>query len=113
MTAPFAWFDATSENSDTAAEFLTALFGWEKTPAEGSTMLKETDSEMPFAATVPACDAVQGWVPYMPVDDVDAATEKALALGATLVRQRTKGPAGYYTVIAIPGGPHLALWKYS
>ncbi len=112
MPAPFAWFDATSDDSDAATDFLTTFFGWEKIPAGGSTMLKEPNGELPFAATVPSGDAVQGWVPYMPVDDVDAATEKAIGLGAKLVRERTKGPAGYYTVVAIPGGPHLALWKF-
>ncbi len=111
MPAPFAWFDATSDKSETASDFLAAMFGWEKIPVDGSTMLKEPDSEMPFAATVPSGDAVPGWVPYLPVEDVDAATKKAIELGATLVRDRTKGPAGYYTVIAMPGGPQLALWK--
>jgi len=112
MPAPFAWFDATSSDSTVASTFFNAMFGWQGSPADGSTMLTQPDDEMPFAATVPASDDVTGWVPYMAVDDVDAATEKAIGLGATLIRERTKGPAGFYTVVAIPGGPPLALWKF-
>ena len=111
MSAPFAWFDATSANPSDASDFLENMFGWKQVPVGGATMIKEPSGEMPFAATVAKIDDVQGWVPYVAVENVDDATAKAVKLGATLIRARTKGPAGEYTVVAIPGGPHLALWK--
>ena len=110
MPAPFVWFDAIGDDADGAAKFLSEMFGWQPLPADGAAMLKQPGDDMPFAATVPASDGASGWVPYMPVEDVDAATSKALGLGADLVRARTKGPAGDYTIVALPGGAPLALW---
>lgn len=45
-----------------------------------------------------------GWFPYVQVDDLGAATEKAIKLGATALQPATEGPAGTYTPILEPGG---------
>jgi len=43
--------------------------------------------------------ASQGWVPYVQVDDVDRATERAINLGAKVLQKRTRGPAGEFTIV--------------
>jgi predicted enzyme related to lactoylglutathione lyase len=65
----------------------------------------------PFAGVAPSDTIRQGWVPYVQVDDVDRATERATKLGATVMQTRTSGPAGDFTVIKDPGGAALALWQ--
>lgn len=110
MTSPFAWFDLSSEDASASIEFLTDMFGWSASPMGPATALTQPDAKMPFAATINKSDDVSGWLPYVPVPDVDAATEKALGLGARLLRTRTTGPAGDYSVIEAPGGAQLALW---
>ena len=65
----------------------------------------------PFAAVGEQEGKVQGWVPYVQVDDVDDAAQRAGKLGAEVLKPRTKGPAGDYTVIRDPGGATLALWQ--
>jgi predicted enzyme related to lactoylglutathione lyase len=51
------------------------------------------------------------WIPFVAVDDVDAASQRAMSLGATLVREKCRGPAGEFAVVRDPGGAALALWK--
>jgi len=36
-----------------------------------------------------------------------------VGLGTMLIRERTKGATGFYTVVAIPGGPQVTLWTCS
>jgi predicted enzyme related to lactoylglutathione lyase len=44
------------------------------------------------------------------VDDLDAATKQAVALGGALVRDRTAGPAGSAVLVADPAGAVVALF---
>ena len=44
------------------------------------------------------------------VDDLGKATEQAVSLGATVVREASAGPAGTSVTIADPGGAQLALF---
>jgi len=45
------------------------------------------------------------------VDDLDAATQRAVELGAQVLKERTRGPAGEYTIVRDPGGASVALWR--
>jgi predicted enzyme related to lactoylglutathione lyase len=51
------------------------------------------------------------WIPFVAVEDVDAATKRAVSFGASLLREKSRGPAGEFTVVREPGGTALALWK--
>jgi hypothetical protein len=44
--------------------------------------------------------------------DIHAATERALALGATLLLEPREGPAGFRSVVATRSGGELALWQF-
>jgi predicted enzyme related to lactoylglutathione lyase len=50
-------------------------------------------------------------VPFVQVEDVDGATRRATKLGASVVKARTRGPAGEYAIIRDPGGATFALWQ--
>lgn len=52
-----------------------------------------------------------GWVPFVQVEDVDSATKRATKLGASVIKPRTRGPAGDYAVVRDPGGATFALWQ--
>lgn len=69
------------------------------------------DGDQPWAGVVEGDDATAGhWVPYVQVDDLDAATAKGLALGATVVQEKSEGPAGTAVTVADPAGALVALW---
>lgn len=113
MSSPFVWFHHNGEKSKEAAKFLESLLSWKASdgPA-GMTMLATDDG--PFAAVGSKPERYgdrNEWIPFVAVDDVDAATKRATSLGATLVRDKTRGPAGEFTVVRDPGGGALALWK--
>lgn len=117
MPAPFVWFDlAVSDNADEVCRFYAALFDWTTAPATDAAPYQAwlADGEQPWAGVLLAESATVGhWVPYVVVDDVDAAAKRAESLGATIVRDRTDGPAGTSVAIADPAGAVIALFQPS
>src|SRR5262245_56684077 len=100
------WFDLATTDASTAAGFYRQLFGWDVADAEiGGYRSWIGGAPQPWAGIVDAVPGTTGqWLPYVVVDDVDKATEQAVALGATVVRDAAEGPAGVSVTIADPGG---------
>jgi predicted enzyme related to lactoylglutathione lyase len=58
------------------------------------------------------CDAHRPlWLPYVQVTEIGAATERALALGATVALEPREGPAGWRSVVTTAAGGELAFWQ--
>ena len=111
MAAPFVWFDLAAGDGDEVGEFYRGLFGWSVGPGAGEYRGWLTDGEQPWAGLLPAGAVPAGtWVPYVVVDDLDAATKQAVALGGRVVRERTTGPAGTSVLVADPGNAPVALF---
>ena len=110
MSGAFVWFSLGTESPDAAREFYRSLLDLQI--AENGMV---AGAERPWAAieSPPEGDGAAAWVPFVQVDDVDAATERAKGLGAAVLREKTRGPAGEYTTIADPTGAPLALWQPS
>ena len=51
------------------------------------------------------------WLPYVEVDEIESATERARALGAAVTLPPREGPAGWRSVIATAAGAELAFWQ--
>jgi predicted enzyme related to lactoylglutathione lyase len=51
------------------------------------------------------------WLPYVQVADIEAATERGRALGATMLLEPREGPAGWRSVLASSDGGEIALWQ--
>jgi uncharacterized protein len=51
------------------------------------------------------------WLPYVEVDQIGAATERARQLGASVLLAPREGPAGWRSVISAPPCGELALWQ--
>jgi hypothetical protein len=61
----------------------------------------------------PVAGAPSSWLPYVLVNDIEAATEKARALGASIVEDITEIPGmGWMSIIRDPTGAALGLWKF-
>ena len=52
-----------------------------------------------------------GWLPYVEVDRVDEMTNRAHALGASVLLGPREGPAGWRSVVSSPAGGEIALWR--
>lgn len=110
MSDTFVWFHNGSDKPAESVSFYEELLGWTGSDGPGG-MKMLAHLKAPFAAVMPKKGKIGGWVPYVQVDDVTAATKRAVKLGAELLEDRTRGPAGTYSVIRDPGGATLALWQ--
>jgi len=113
MSSPFVWFHHNGRKPRETQSFLESLLDFRGADGpDGMTMLATSDG--PFAALGSKSDRYgdrDEWIPFVAVEDVEAATKRAVSLGASLLREKTRGPAGEFTVVRDPGGAALALWK--
>lgn len=110
MTHGFVWFHSNSDNAAETSTFYERLLGWRASEGPAGLTMLAGDSG-PFAGVGPKETGVAGWIPYAQVDDVVRATEEAQRLGATILRAKTRGPAGEFSVVRDPGGAAIALWQ--
>jgi uncharacterized protein len=58
------------------------------------------------------CDTpAPAWLPYVAVRDVATTTERARALGASVLLDPREGPYGSRSVLSTPAGGEIALWQ--
>lgn len=116
MTDPFVFLDLRTRDLPSSRRFYTQLFGWEvaDVPAGPTSLPMFGPVEHPWGGftALPEGDRRRPqWVPYAGVQDLDAAIERALQLGGTVVRSRTELPQGSVALVEDPGGAVLALWE--
>lgn len=117
MSQAFVWFHNSSNKPSDSVKFYESLLGWKRAEGPpGMTML--AGEKGPFAAigeseseSESESEGTVGWVPYAEVDDVEAATKRAKALGGTVIKKKTRGPAGEFSIVRDPGGAAVALWQ--
>ena len=109
MSSTFVWFHNHSEKPADSTKFYNELLGWKAVDGSGMTMLAADTT--PIAGLGGLDGVTAGWVPFVEVDDVDGATKLATKLGASVIKPRTRGPAGDYAIVRDPGGATFALWQ--
>jgi uncharacterized protein len=105
----FVWFDLRTKEVDESGAFYEKLLGWDVQGGDGHAMIAGANG--PWAAIVPHGNTGDAWVPYVQVEDVDAATARAAELGATVLHEAMDGPAGRFSTIRDAGGAPIALWQ--
>lgn len=113
MSSPFVWFHNNGQKPHATRSFLASLLDVKTSEGPGGMTMLATGAG-PFAALGGNAERYgdrDEWIPFVAVDDVDTATTRAIGLGAALVREKSRGPAGEFTVVRDPGGAALALWK--
>lgn len=110
MSSTFVWFHNHNEKPADSTKFYEEMLGWKRADGPpGMTMLGAGGA--PFAGLGDLDGVTAGWVPFVQVEDVGAATKRATKLGATVIKPRTRGPAGEYAIVRDPGGAPFALWQ--
>jgi predicted enzyme related to lactoylglutathione lyase len=124
MGNPFVHIELNSTDQARAKEFYGQLFDWEMKdmPLPGSS---------PEANEVYTTIAVGGgtgggimrqmmpnapsfWLPYALVKDIRSDTDKAAALGATILKDVSEVPGmGFLSIIKDPTGAILGLWQFT
>jgi len=50
------------------------------------------------------------WLPYVEVERIDALTDRARELGASVLLEPREGPSGWRSVVCAPEAGEIALW---
>jgi predicted enzyme related to lactoylglutathione lyase len=116
MPNPFVHVELSSTDVGKAKTFYTGLFDWQlqdiPMPEGSYTMIgvgTGTGGGM-MQSMVPGMPSF--WLAYVGVDDIHAATAKAKALGATIMRDVTEVmDAGWLSILVDPTGATLGLWQ--
>ena len=103
----FSWHELMTSNQDAGFAFYEELFGWTKTSAmdmgeQGVYQMFGLSSDAPMGGVYsipPGMGAPPNWLPYIRVDNADAAAERVKANGGTL----KNGP------MEVPGGDRIAI----
>jgi len=110
-TNPVAYTELHTSDPARARAFYAELLGWkveeQPTPMGPYTMFQDV-----LAGMTPNRDGIPvGWVPYVNVADVSAATKRAKVLGAEVLRDSVAIQEGTFSVVRDPTGAVLGLWQ--
>ena len=116
MANPFVHVELNTTDVDRAKAFYGKLFDWtlEDVPMEQMTytMIKVGEGTGGGILKNPIPGAPSAWVAYTLVDDVKAATAKAVTLGAKVMKDVTEVmDMGWLSIIVDPTGAMLGLWQ--
>jgi predicted enzyme related to lactoylglutathione lyase len=116
MGNPFVHVELMSTDTQKTKAFFGKLFNWNledmPMPAGAYTMINVGSGTGGGIMQNPIPGAPSSWVPYVGVDDVKAATEKARQLGAKVMKEITEIPnMGSFSIITDPTGSMLGLWQ--
>src|SRR5450631_3862151 len=114
MANPFVHVELNTTDLGKAKEFYGKLFDWtlEDVPNGTYTMIKVGEGTGGGMMKHPVPGATSAWLPYVQVDDINAATQKAKKLGAQVMKDVTEVMgSGWLSIIIDPTGAVLGLWK--
>lgn len=117
MANPFVHIELNTQDIGGAKAFYGSLFGWTLTDVDMGggtiyTMIGAGEGTGGGMWQHPMPGAPSFWLPYAAVDDIHAATEKARALGATVMREPVEVMgSGWLSIIIDAAGAHLGLWQ--
>jgi uncharacterized protein len=117
MANPFVHVELSTTDIDKAKSFYRSLFAWQLDDMEMGggmtyTLIRVGEGTGGGMMKHPVPGAPSAWLPYVQVDDLRAATDKAKSLGATVMRDVTPvTDEGSFSIIVDPTGAMLGLWE--
>jgi len=118
MPNPFVHVELNTPDPERAKQFYSKLFQWQLenipnpvAPGNSYTMINVgSGTGGGIMKQVPG--GPSGWLAYVEVDDIQAATHKAQSLGGKVMKDVTEVPGmGWFSFIQDPTGAVLGLWK--
>jgi uncharacterized protein len=113
MNAPVVHLELHTTDLARASDFYTRLCSWrpERVEAAGGAYLA-LDMGDGLGGGIVECGTPRSlWLPYVAVDDVTEATDRARRLGARVLLEPREGPAGWRSVVTEPAGGEIAFWQ--
>lgn len=118
MANPFVHVELNTSDPDKAKAFYSKLFQWQledipnpAVPSNTYTLIKVgPGTGGGIMKQIPG--GPSGWLAYVEVDDIQAATQKAISLGGKIMKDVTEVMGmGWLSFIQDPTGAVLGLWK--
>jgi predicted enzyme related to lactoylglutathione lyase len=96
-----------------ACTFYEKVCGWRTERIDtGAGSYRTLESGQGLTGGVVECATKRAlWLPYVAVEEVSGATERARDLGARVLLEPREGPAGWRSVVATPEGGEIAFWQ--
>lgn len=118
MANPFVHVELNTPDPATSKQFYSKLFQWEledtpnpAVPGHTYTLIK-VGSGTGGGIMKQVSGGPSGWLAYVEVDDIQAATQKAKSLGGKVMKDVTEVTGmGWFSFIQDPTGAILGLWK--
>jgi len=116
MGNPFVHVELMSTDLDKVKSFYSSMFQWELEDMPGGeedyTLIKVGEGTGGGMMRNPIPGAPSMWMPYVLVQDLREATQKAQSLGAKLMKDVTEVPGmGAFTIVTDQAGAMLGLWE--
>jgi uncharacterized protein len=96
-----------------ASVFYANLLGWRRQPVvAGCRSYLALELGEGVGGGIVECGTARPlWLPYVEVDQIQAVTDHARRLGASVLLTPRAGPAGWRSVVSAPQCGELALWQ--
>ena len=116
MANPFVHVELNTGDVAKAKDFYGKLFDWklEDSDMDGLTYTMVGVGEGTGGGMMKQMmpGAPPAWMPYVDVDDIQAATKKAKSLGANILRDVTPvADMGWLSILSDPTGATIGLWQ--
>ena len=111
--APVVHLELHTGDGPGAQELLSEICGWKPQRVRaGAASYLALELGRGLGGGIVECDTRRSlWLPYVEVRSIKEVTERARALGASVLLEPREGPAGLRSVVATPAGAELALWE--
>ena len=113
MTRPLVHLELHTADLEGACAFYGLLCGWRPQrirAGRGSYLALDLGAGI-GGGIVESSPVRSLWLPYVEVGDVAASTERARALGASVLLEPRAGRHGWRSVVAAPAGAEVAFWQ--
>lgn len=117
MGNPFVHIELGTTDLAKAQTFYKSLFDWklEDMPMETEgtyTMINVGEGTGGGMMKHPVAGAPSAWLPYVLVEDIAVAEQKAKSLGAEIVKESTAvEDYGWFSILKDPTGATIGLWQ--
>lgn len=110
---PLVHLELHTGNLPRACEFYSRLCGWrpERIVSGSKTYLALELGGDVDAGIVECATRRPLWLPYVEVEEIRRATERARELEASVLLEPREGPGGWRSVVTAPAGGEIALWQ--
>ena len=113
MTGSLVHLELHTHDRERASAFCAGLLRWQPElirAAAGPYLALDTGTSV--GGGIVECGTPRAvWLPYVAVERIGDATDRARRLGATVLLEPREGPSGWRSVVASPEAGELALWE--